>query len=155
MKQILLAFCLAVFCISCKTTDAKYQYNNNIEIGCFITHFQNEKLEISKPPRPLYTGTVRAQSGLIIPIGKGNNPREVGIFKFDAMNKKHLARLKRIDESGTIYIQGKQYDAIINGAFVLFEYESHIQKDAIVKAFNRFDTQIARKINSSIRIEGK
>jgi len=146
MKRVCILM-LILFVVGCGTTDAEYKYNNNVELGCIITHLQNNNL-IVKRPRALYTGTVKAQDGIVIPIGMRNI--EVGFFKFNTKVKKQLKHLKIIKESKAIYIQGIKFAAILNGSFVLFDYENHPNKDEIVKAFNSFDLEAVKQINFSI-----
>lgn len=98
-----------------------------------ITHFANCGIKVDSVT-PLAYYLAQAESGYALKIG----PREVGIYKYNQERKKQNFRYRLVEDSGVLYINGKKFKALLNGCFVMIDFDTHPDQEKIVKAFESF-----------------
>ena len=76
----------------------------------------------------------QAESGFCFKI----NGRQIGVYKYNTERKKQKWRYQLIKDSGVLYINGVKFHAMINGSFVMIDYDTHPDKEKIMKAFKSF-----------------
>ncbi len=67
-----------------------------------------------------------------------SGPRGVGIYKFNTSLKKQKERLERIKTTGVMYVVGKKFKALVNGSFVMIDYDTHPDAARLEKVFMEF-----------------
>jgi len=98
-----------------------------------IEHFAANKIKIDSV-KPLMYSLAQAESGYCFKIGK----REVGVYKYNLIRKKQKHRYQLVKDSGVLYINGTKFKALINGSFVMIDYDTHPDSEKIIKAFESF-----------------
>ena len=98
-----------------------------------IRHFASRGIKI-ETVEPLMYSLAQAETGFCFKI----NGRQIGVYKYNTERKKQKWRYQLIKDSGVLYINGVKFKAIINGSFVMIDYESHPDKEKIIKAFKSF-----------------
>lgn len=69
------------------------------------------------------------------------NDQEVTIYRFaPEASDQQAARLKDVQQSGTIEVDGKSVPAKVNGPFVLTGYEGNPREQDLLEAFRGFGT---------------
>ena len=98
-----------------------------------ITHFANCGIKVDSVT-PLAYYLAQAESGYAFKIG----PREIGIYKYNQERKKQNHRYRLVEDSGVLYINGKKFKALLNGCFVMIDFDTHPEQKKIVEAFESF-----------------
>jgi len=133
-KRLLLLPCLLAFLASIAFFGAGCQTSNNEkDLSMLLTHISASGIKIDSfdglDPDP-----ARAESAIIAKI----SGIEVGFYKFNVAHKKEKDHLKEIKERGWIGVAGRKIPAVVNGSFVMIEFDSNPQKDKLLAAFNSF-----------------
>lgn len=113
--------------VSCRTE------NNDKDIGVLLRHFTDSGLKI-QTVTPLVADIVHAEVGLAVKM----SGREVGVYKFDINKPKQRERLESIKVKKEMYVLGKKFTPVINGSFVMIDYEGNTDKERILDAFKSF-----------------
>lgn len=82
----------------------------------------------------VFPAPVKAMDGISIRV----EGREVFFYMYDPKLKKQKHRLDQIRKSKTLYINGIQFKAAVNGCFVMIEHETNIKKKELLTAFEKF-----------------
>ena len=98
-----------------------------------IRHFASQGIKI-ETVEPVRYDLAQAESGFCFKI----NGRQIGVYKYNTERKKQKWRYQLVKDSGVLYINGVKFKAMINGSFVMIDYESHPDKEKIIKAFKSF-----------------
>ncbi|MBP5442681.1 MAG: carbohydrate ABC transporter substrate-binding protein [Treponema sp.] len=78
------------------------------------------------------------------------NSNPIEIYKFDTKDAVGKKILQNINSTNTIELLGTKFPAIVNEPFVIINYNSHPDRDKIVKSFKRFpDSTIEKTSNVS------
>lgn len=125
---ISLFFCAMIFAGGCE------KENNHLTIDDLIAHFDKCGLKIENVS-PLRSDTIKAEAAAAIRI----SGREIGVYKYDLNIAKEKVKIEKIQENGHVYIIGLKYPVIVNGSFVLMDYERNPSKDKIIEAFEKFE----------------
>jgi len=125
---MLISFCVLFFAAGCD------RENNHLTIDDLIKHFEKSGLKIESVS-PLRADTIKAENAAAIRI----SGREIGVYKYDVNIAKEKVKIEKIQENGHVYIIGLKYPVIVNGSFILMDYERNPSKDKIVEAFESFE----------------
>lgn len=98
-----------------------------------IRHFASRGIKI-ETVEPLMYSLAQAETGFCFKI----NGRQIGVYKYNTERKKQKWRYQLIKDSGVLYINGVKFKAMINGSFVMIDYDTHPDKEKIIKAFKSF-----------------
>ncbi len=121
-----------------------YSKNNVLDLGFIIKQFQDCGFTILNPKPLILPENLYAHSAIAIEI----DGVEIGVYKFDTRNKKALKTLTRIDNLGYMYIMAIKKLAIVNGSFVMMNYDQYRDKDKrekIINAFTSMDMSVVTK----------
>ena len=98
-----------------------------------ITHFSKNGVIINGVGQLAYQ-LAQAEAGYCFRIGK----REIGVYQYNLERKKQRHRYQLVKDSGVLYINGKKFKALINGSFVMIDFDTHPDGAKIAKAFESF-----------------
>lgn len=98
-----------------------------------IHHFASKGIKI-ETVEPLMYSLAQAETGFCFKI----HGRQVGIYKYNTARKKQKWRYQLIKDSGVLYINGTKFKAMINGSFVMIDYDTHPDREKIINAFKSF-----------------
>jgi len=118
---------LSFFITSCDKTEDKRTMED------LIKHFKNSNLDIESA-KTLAPDAFKAESAVAFTI----SGREIGIYKFNTVHKKIKAKVQKITNDGYVYMLGYKYPAIVNGSFIMIDYEMNKSKDKIIEVFKNF-----------------
>ncbi len=125
---ILLVFsCSFCFLAGCATEQPAKTFPD------LITHFSRNGVVITGVGQLAYQ-LAQAEAGYCFRIGK----REIGVYQYNLERKKQQHRYRLVKDSGVLYINGKKFKAMINGPFVMIDFDTHPEEAKIVKAFESF-----------------
>lgn len=125
---ILFSLCAIIFAGGCE------KENNHLSINDLIRHFEKCGLKIESVTS-LRSDTIKAEDAAAIKI----SGREIGVYKYDVNIAKEKTKIEKIEENKFVYIIGLKYPVIVNGSFVLMDYERNPSKDKIIEAFEKFE----------------
>lgn len=128
-----LALLAAVLLLTVLTACRHWNENYEKTYPELITHFANCGLKVDSVT-PLAYYLARAESAYAFKIGS----REIGIYKYNLERKKQRYRYQVVEDSGVLYINGKKFKAMLNGCFVMTDFDTHPEQEKIVKAFESF-----------------
>ena len=128
-----LALLAAVLLLAVLTACRHWNENYEKTYPELITHFANCGLKVDSVT-PLAYYLARAESAYAFKIGS----REIGIYKYNLERKKQRYRYQVVKDSGVLYINGKKFKAMLNGCFVMIDFDTHPEQEKIVKAFESF-----------------
>ncbi len=119
--------CLSCFISGCATEPPQKTFPD------LITHFSRNGVIITGVGQLAYQ-LAQAEAGYCFRIGK----REIGVYQYNLKRKKQRHRYQLVKDSGVLYINGKKFKAMINGTFVMIDFNTHPEEAKIVKAFESF-----------------
>jgi len=108
-------------------------YNNNQNVADIVRHFQERGVKVDSVA-PMPAEILRAESAVAIEV----SGRQFGVYKFDIKVKKQKEKLDKIEENGSVYIMGVRFPALVNGSFMMMDYDQNPEKEKIVAAFKSF-----------------
>ncbi len=117
----------AVLC-SCATVD-----NNHRTMIDAITHFDDSGLKAEKI-YPALADMIKAEAGAVLVLGG----QRFEIYKYNMNIPEQREKLERIRNSGEIVIVGFKYKVLVNGSFMLLNYQGHPMEADIIEAFENF-----------------
>ena len=129
------ALCMFFFicvCFSCFTSGCATEAPVK-RFPALITHFSKNGIVINGVGQLAYQ-LAQAEAGYCFRIGK----REIGVYQYNLERKKQRHRYQLVVDSGVLYINGKKFKALINGPFVMIDFDTHPDQTKIVKAFESF-----------------
>lgn len=119
--------CSSIFFSGCATARPEKTFPD------LITHFSRNGIIITGIGQLAYQ-LAQAEGGYCFRIGK----REIGVYQYNLERKKQRHRYQLVEDSGVLYINGKKFKALINGPFVMIDFDTHPDEAKIVKAFESF-----------------
>jgi len=127
--------CLSLFVSlsGCTSIGDDAERNYHLNYGDIVEHFKKCGIEITSI-NPLRADVPKAESGFAFTI----KDRQIGIYKFNPKINKQKKKLELIQKDGFLYLCAIKYPAIINGAFVMVDYNNHPEEEKIVEAFKSF-----------------
>jgi hypothetical protein len=130
-KTVILSILLSIpifFQSGCQSSS-----NQDKTVVDVIKHFESKGIKI-ETMRALPGTVLKAESAVALKI----SGREVGLYKYNIKPKKVQEKLEKIKKTGCIYALGIKLPAIVNGSFLLMDYEKNPSKDKIISAFESF-----------------
>ena len=124
---LLVSICSVLLFSSCATEKPRKTFPD------LITHFARNGVIINGVGQLAYQ-LAQAEAGYCFRIGK----REIGVYQYNLERKKQRHRYRLVGDSGVLYINGKKFKALINGPFVMIDFDTHPEEEKIVKAFQSF-----------------
>jgi hypothetical protein len=121
---------IVIFSSGCRTTQSN---NNDKNIWDMVEHFIDSDIKIESM-QPLSIAPMNCSQAVALKIAG----RQIGIYKYNTRWKKAQKRLKELDENGYVFILGKKFNVLVNGSFVLMDYNQNKEEGKIVKAFDSF-----------------
>ena len=67
-----------------------------------------------------------------------DNPREIGIYRYDLKRTDDCKKMDFAVENGFIYIHGSKYPVLVNGSFMILGYEKNTLKHELIAAMDTF-----------------
>lgn len=128
-----LALWIAALALTVLTACAHKNENYEKTYPELITHFTDCGVKVDSVT-PLAYYLAQAESGYAFKIGE----REIGIYKYNQERKKQNHRYQLVEDSGVLYINGKKFKAMLNGCFVMIDFDTHPEQEKIIKAFETF-----------------
>jgi hypothetical protein len=128
LTMVLLPLLLLCGCMTSSERD-----NNAKTLDDLVVHFKKSGLTIDTV-QPLLPDPIKSDSAMAVQIAG----RQVGLYKFNTRWKKSQDRLAKIKQAGELHIVGIRFEAMVNGSFVMIDYEKNPEKDKIVAAFKDF-----------------
>ncbi len=138
IKKYCIVLVLAILFCGCQTD---YSKNNDLDLGYVIKQFQDCGFKIKNVKQLILPENLYADMGFILEI----DGIEIGVYKFNPNNKKALKTLKRIDSLGVMYIMAMKRKAIINGSFVMINFDQYkikSKREKIIKAFTSLSMDV-------------
>jgi len=117
----------AVLC-SCATVD-----NNNRTMIDAITHFDDSGLKAERI-YPALADMIKAEAGAVLIL----DGQRFEIYKYNMNIPEQREKIERIRRNGEITIVGFKYKVLVNGSFMLLNYQGHPREADIIEAFENF-----------------
>ena len=107
-------------------------HNNDVPISELVRYIITKT--DAAPCCDMEPGPIHAESGFSVMLGG----RQVAFYKYNTRRKKMRKKLDWIIENKCVFILGQKYPAMVNGSFVMIDYEKNPKKDLLVKVFQEF-----------------
>lgn len=132
MKKFLFPlFCaFAAFALSACCTTADNNARTIDDLTRHMLYRTNGTFNCAMEPGP-----VHAQSGFNMTLAD----RQVVFYKYDRDKERQRKKLEKIEENGCLYILGIRYPAMVNGSFVMIDYEKNPKRELLIDAFESFE----------------
>jgi hypothetical protein len=130
LKLYIAGIILAVIFSSCSMLNNS---NNYLHIEDLVDHMTSQGIKVEQV-QPIEPRLVGASRGFAVTI-KGE---EVGIYKYDSSINKQREKLKKIAETGRVYVLAVKFSAVKKGSFMLIGVERNPEKDKIMAALETF-----------------
>lgn len=134
-RSLTALFVLGVICASsvlltgCATTGSK---NNDMTLNDLYRHMNKETgCQFFSTANP---GPMHAQDGIAVSLEN----HVVFFYKFDIERTKQRPKWEYVKENKQIYLFGKSLPAVVNGSFIMVDYENNPKKEELLKAFDSF-----------------
>ena len=82
----------------------------------------------------MFVPPVKAMDGVSMQL----EGRDVVFYKYDTKLAKQRKKLEQIEKSGQLYINGIQFQALVNGSFVMIAHDTNLKKKELIQAFKSF-----------------
>jgi len=106
--------------------------NNDRGIRELAAHMlQNTKTKYLCDMEP---GPAHAESGFSVMDGK----HQVAFYKYNKKSKKQTKKLDYIKKNKCLFLVGYKYPAMVNGSFVMIDFEETPQRQQLIDAFMSF-----------------
>ncbi|HOK04055.1 MAG TPA: hypothetical protein P5270_07865 [Victivallales bacterium] len=116
------------FFSSCSTV-----HNEHKTIVDIITYFDDSGLKAEKI-YPALAEMIKASEGAVLVL----DGVRFEVYKYDISKPEQRQKLEKIRESGEINILGIKHKVIVNGVFMLLNYQGHPREQEIIRAFENF-----------------
>ena len=130
---IIFSLSLSLFVSGCSSINDEAEKKYHLSYGEIVEHFKKCGIEITSI-NSLRADVPNAESGFAFTI-KG---KQIGIYKFNPKFKKQREKLERIAKEGFLYLCAIKYPALVNGPFVMVDYNVNPEEGKIVEAFKSF-----------------
>jgi hypothetical protein len=98
-----------------------------------ITHFDDSGLKAEKI-YPALADMIKAEAGAVL-ILEG---QRFEIYKYNMNIPEQREKIEKIRRNGEIVIVGFRHKALVNGSFMLLNYQGHPREADIIEAFENF-----------------
>ncbi len=107
--------------------------NNHKTLIDLITYFDNNGLKADKI-YPALSDMIKADSGAVLML----EGQVFEVYKYNLNNPIQKARYDKIKESNHVLILGFNHRVVLNGSFMLLNYQGHPKEAQIVETFEKF-----------------
>lgn len=125
-RFVIFTLILSVLC-GCKS------YNNNHRTVMDAANFFIDNgipVDVIQPLYPYFDSEIAVSLKI--------EGKEIGIYKYNINVPKQRARLKHIEGTKCVYVEGMKYPVLVNGTFMLLGYEVNPRRDSIIEIFESF-----------------
>ncbi len=120
-------FSLFLFLSACASTD-----NNDRTLEELVGYMSNHVGGTYSGK--MFVPPVKAMDGVSMQL----EGRDVVFYKYDTKLAKQRKKLEQIEKSGQLYINGIQFQALVNGSFVMIAHDTNLKKKELIQAFKSF-----------------
>ena len=107
-------------------------HNNDVPIAELVRYIITKT--DATPCCDMEPGPVHAESGFSVMLGG----RQVAFYKYNTRREKMRKKLDWIIDNKCVFILGRKYPAMVNGSFVMIDYEQNPKREILIKAFQEF-----------------
>ena len=132
MRHLLLITFAMFFITACSSTKPELK-NNDKKLVDLLKHFESYGVKIDKVQR-LESNFFHAEEALAVEI----DGKEIGLYRFDLTFSKAKRKVEMVKKKNIFYIQAIPYPAVINGSFMMINYDKHPRGKEFVKIFKSF-----------------
>ncbi len=137
MKKVF--FLIAVFSFllylnsGCSSVGSGSKDNNYKSIEDLVKHFDANGLRVQKI-QPSVFKAIKASDGCQLTI----NGAEIEIYRYDTSIPEQKEKLKNVTKTGYIEIVKMNFNARVNGSFIMLHWKKHPDSVKLVEVFDSF-----------------